>query len=89
MVDVGTEVNENQQSRDMAELSYNVNTIFHPVDAAGRAMITFPPVNLIYSYVHDLHALQTSSSAATTLERWIGRRLSHTSMINAQNKRMS
>lgn len=35
VVDVRTVVSETQQTRDMAELSYNVNTIFHPVAAAS------------------------------------------------------
>lgn len=73
-------------------MSYNVRAILHPEDAAGRAILKRPPINLIYSYVHDLRASQTSLSAATTLERWARGGLTHTSLtsvLDAQNKRMS
>lgn len=41
MVDVRTVVNENQQTRH--GWTYNVNTIFHPVDAASRAILKISP----------------------------------------------
>lgn len=40
---MSTVVSENQQSRDMADMAHNVNTIVHPVDAASRANLKISP----------------------------------------------